>query len=330
MQEIAELVTAAQHIVVVQAENPDADSLGSSLALEEILGEQGKTVTMYCAIDIPKYMRYITGWDRVVSDWPKNSDLIILVDTTSETLLVKTLQTPGVRHQMESLPFVVIDHHSEATDSISIPHTLLLEKAAATSELIYRLAKYASWQITPAAAECLLISILGDTLGLTTQSASAETFQTAADLVKAGANPAEIEERRRAYMRKPADILSYKGDLIKRIDYALDGELATVHIPWADIQEYSDRYNPSVLVLDEMRLVENVRVACALKTYPDGKVTGKLRTNTPVAHMIAGFFGGGGHGFSAGFKVYEDFDTVMRELNTATQKALEQYDSQTA
>ena len=130
-------------------------------------------------------------------------------------------------------------------------------------------------------------------------------------------------------MKKPADILDYKAELIKRIEYHLDGKLATVHIPWEDIAEYSDRYNPSVLVLDEMRLVENVEVACAIKTYPDGKLTGKLRCNTPVASNIAGFFGGGGHSYAAGYKIYESYEEALRELIDATDKALKEYhDSQ--
>ena len=123
-------------------------------------------------------------------------------------------------------------------------------------------------------------------------------------------------------MKKPADILEYKAELIKRIEYHLDGKLATVHIPWEDIQEYSDRYNPSVLVLDEMRLVEGVEVACAIKTYPDGKLTGKLRCNTPVAADVAGYFGGGGHAYAAGFKVNESLQNIMPELLTAAEKAL--------
>ncbi len=41
------LINDARKIVVIQAENPDGDSLGSSLALEEILGDLGKEVSLY-------------------------------------------------------------------------------------------------------------------------------------------------------------------------------------------------------------------------------------------------------------------------------------------
>ncbi len=57
-------------------------------------------------------------------------------------------------------------------------------------------------------------------------------------------------------MKKSAEILAYKGRLIERIEIFLDGVSRSFHVPWEEIQEFSDQYNPSVLVLDEMRLVK--------------------------------------------------------------------------
>jgi phosphoesterase RecJ-like protein len=131
-------------------------------------------------------------------------------------------------------------------------------------------------------------------------------------------------------MKKSPEILAYKGELIGRIEYFLDGKLALVHIPWDDIQQYSDQYNPSVLVLDEMRLVEGVELGVAIKTYPDGKVTGKLRANIPIAEQVAGYFGGGGHVYASGFRAYESYDTIVKELIEATDKALKNYGDSTA
>lgn len=320
---ILDAIREAQHIVVVQAENPDGDSLGSSLALEELLTTQGKDVTLFCAIDMPKYLHYIRGWDRVEKDWPRNADLAVIVDTSSSALLEKALTTPGVRHFCESHPVIVLDHHTVGDGDLPF-ETISVNQpdAVATSQIIYQLARGAEWAITPAAAENMFISIQADSLGLTTQATTAEVYQVAASLVSLGAVPSEIESRRREYMKKPADILAYKGRLIERIEYHLDGRLATVHIPWEDIEEYSDRYNPSVLVLEEMRLVEGVEVAVALKTYPDGKITGKVRCNAPIGDQIAGYFGGGGHEYSAGFKLYESYEQVLKELLTATNTAL--------
>ncbi len=322
------LIEAATSIVVIQAENPDGDSVGSSVALEEILSDLGKKVQMYCPVDIPKYLRYIKGWDRVQSDFNVHADLAIIVDTSADVLISKVLETPGVRHFLESHPVLVLDHHITAS-TLSFDHTLVSQDVVATGELIYNLASMSKWAISPQAAENMLIAIMSDSLGLTTQNTTADTFQVATELIRLGASNAAIEARRREFMKKSPEILAYKGELIGRIEYLLEGKLALVHIPWSDIAEYSDQYNPSMLVLDEMRLVEGVQVTCAIKTYPDGKVTGKLRCNTPVADVIAGFFGGGGHAYAAGFRAYDSYDAIVKELVDATDKAVRDYDTNT-
>lgn len=320
-----ELINNAKKIVIIQGENPDGDSLGSSLALEEILGDISKNVAMYCATDVPKYMRYIKGWDRVESTFASDADLAIIVDTSADILVSKALETPGVRSFLESHPVLVIDHHTTESN-LSFPHTMLAEEAVATSEIIYALAQKADWQINPQAAEHMLIAIMSDSLGLTTPNVSPNSFFVAGKLTELGASNAVIEERRREFMEKSPEILAYKGELIGRIEYFLDGKLALIHIPWEDIQKYSDQYNPSVLVLDEMRLVEGVEIGVAIKTYPDGKATGKLRSNLPIAEEIAGYFGGGGHKYAAGFRVYEEYDKIIPELITATEKAVKHYE----
>lgn len=318
------LIESAQKIVIIQAENPDGDSLGSSLALEEVLSDLGKEVTLYCPVEIPKYMRYITGWDRVTSDFNVHTDLAIIVDTAADVLITKVLETPGVRHFLETHPVLVIDHHATASN-LSFDHTMLSTDAVASSEVIYQLTQEAGWDVNPQAAENMLIAIMSDSLGLTTQNVTPNTFFVAGKLTELGASNAVIEGRRREFMKKSPEILAYKGELISRIEYLLDGKLAVVHIPWEDIQQYSDQYNPSVLVLDEMRLVEGVEIGVAIKTYPDGKITGKLRANLPIAEQVAGYFGGGGHDYAAGFRAYEQYDTIVRELVDATDKALTSY-----
>ena len=323
------LINDAKKIIIIQAENPDGDSLGSALALEEILGDLGKDVILYCPVEIPKYLRYILGWDRVVTDFDTSADLAIIVDTSADVLITKVLETPGVRHFLESHPVLVIDHHATKSN-LTFDHTLLIDDAVATSEIIYRLASDNKWAINAHAAECMLIAIMSDSLGLTTQNVSPNAFFTAGKLTELGASNAAIEERRREFMKKSPEILAYKGELISRIEYLLDGKLAIVHIPWEDIQKYSDQYNPSVLVLDEMRLVEGVQLGVAIKTYPDGKITGKLRGNLPIAETVAGFFGGGGHKYASGFRAYENYDTIVRELVDATDKAISNYDTTAA
>ena len=315
------LIEKASKITIIQAENPDGDSLGSALALEEILGEASKEVQLFCPVDIPKYLRYFSGWDRISDNlWP--SDLFVIVDTASQILLSKIWENPLYRNLLEKMPILVIDHHTDATPDLEFSHEIILKEASSCAEVIFDFAKNSGFEINQQAAEHLMGAILSDTLGFSTQNVSPETFEIASQLTKLGASTAKIEEARREFSKKSPEILEYKGELIRRIEYFLDGKLALVHIPWDEIKKYSDKYNPSVLVIDEMRLVEGVEVCVAIKTYPDGKLTGKVRTNSPVAADIAGYFGGGGHAYAAGFRVYEKYDEILRELLVATERIL--------
>ena len=310
----SEFVKDKNRICVIQAENPDGDSLGSAIALDYLLGD--REVSLYCPVDVPKYLRYFTDWSRVTNEFDFKADGYIIVDTAAEVLLSKLVEDTAIKNRLYAAPVLVVDHH-ETPDDLNFPHESIIEVRPACAELIYSIAKEQEIGINIEAAEAIFQGILSDTLGLTSSSVTAETFEIAADLTRLGAKISVLEDRRREFMKKSPRILDYKADLIKRIEYSLDGELATVHIPWDDIREYSDEYNPNVLILEEMRLVEGVKVAVAVKTYPDGKVTGKIRTasEAPIAEKVAGYFGGGGHPQAAGFRTYDTtYEEVVRDL----------------
>ncbi|MDO4612166.1 MAG: DHH family phosphoesterase [Candidatus Saccharibacteria bacterium] len=323
-QKFSDFIKDKRSICIIQAENPDGDSLGSAIALDYLLKDI--EVSLYCPVDIPKYLHYFSDWSRVTNEFDYNSDGYIIVDTAAEVLLSKVLEDTAARNRLHSAPVFVIDHH-ETEDDLSFSHEAIIETKPAAAELIYEIALGENLEISKSAAEAILQGISSDTLGFVSSSVTPRTFEIVSELLKLGANISELDERRREFMKKSPRILDYKADLIKRIDYSLDGALATVHIPWDDIREYSDEYNPNVLILEELRMVEGVKVAVAVKTYPDGKVTGKIRAGFgfPVAEKVAGYFGGGGHPYAAGFRTYDtDYDEVLRELISVTADLIEE------
>lgn len=328
MQEEIARITAAQHIVILQADNPDADSLASSLALEEILGEMGKTISLYCGVDIAKHLRYMEGHDRVQKDLPNKYDLAILVDCANSDLLSQLAKT-GQMSVLQSKPLLVIDHHASEV-AIPFKHEIILDDTVvSTGELIYDIALEAKWDITPLAAKWLVASIMADSLGLTTEATTSKSIRTVAELVDKGANLAELDALRRSGSAKPISIVKYKGQLLQRVEYHLDNQLAMAVIPWSEIEQYSPLYNPSVLILEELRNTEDVRISIILKAYPDGKITGKLRCNygTTIAGDLAAAFNGGGHPAASGFKTYDwKLEELEKELIKQTRELLEKAD----
>ena len=323
------IINEAKSVIVCQAENPDGDSVGSALALEEILSSMGKDVYLHCPVQIPTYLRYLSGWDRINMDFNTSADIAIIVDTSSKVLMSKTINDPVVMNYMESHPVIVLDHHAGVEEDLPFDTEYILDgDAIATGELIHNIAVEENWNISPLAASDLYASIQSDSLGMTTTGTNATTFEVCANLVRHGANPAEIETARRELMRKSPRILEYKGKLIERIEYYNDGRTAFISIPFSEIHEYSNEYNPTMLVLDEMRLVTGVDVAIGIKTYPDGKLTGKVRSNIPISNIIAKTFGGDGHPMAAGFRTYVDPIEFVPELIHELDTIYAEYDAE--
>jgi bifunctional oligoribonuclease and PAP phosphatase NrnA len=314
---LAEIVHDAQHIVIIQADNPDADSLGSSLALEHILGDQCKQITLYCGVDIPSYLRYLEGWDRVVKDLPGTFDASIIVDASTLTLLEK-LNDSGQLSWLKTRPSIVLDHHAIVEHKIDFARvTICDDTVSSAGELIYTLASQLSWPVSAQAGKNIMTAILGDTQGLANDLTRANTYRIMAELVTLGVNRPMLEELRREYSKMPAEIYRYKGELIARTELAADERLAMVVIPQHEINTYSPIYNPGPLVQNDMLQIAGVQLAIVFKQYDDGKITGAIRANqgAPVAGALAEKLGGGGHPYASGFKFTDNrpFSEVKAE-----------------
>jgi len=174
--------------------------------------------------------------------------------------------------------------------------------------------------------ELLAMAILSDSLGLMSQATSARSIHIIGELVEGGVNLAELESLRRETLRRDAELIHYKGRLLQRVEFHDGGRVAAVAIPWEEIEKYSPLYNPSMLVIDDMRLAKDTNVAIAFKIYQGGKVTAKIRCNFgyPIAAKLAEHFGGGGHPLASGFKVEDGraYDDIKQETIKLAAKLL--------
>lgn len=323
---LAEALAAASKVVIIQGDNPDTDSLASSLALEQILGDMGKTVTMYCGVELPSYLRYLEGADRVVTELPRDFDISLIVDTSSDSLIEQVAKS-GAKGWLAAKPAVIIDHHATAP-TITFADIIINESAVATGEVIYELAGQLSWPLNLDAKKMLAIAILSDSLGLTSQATTARSIHVVAELVEGGVNLAEIENARRETLKREPELVHYKGRLLERVEFHDNNRLAILTIPAEENEKYSPLYNPPMLVIDDMRLAKGTALAICFKLYRDGKITAKIRANygKAVADKLAEQFGGGGHPYASGFKILggKSLETLKREVIEVAHDLLDQ------
>lgn len=320
-EKLSELLSKANSILIVQADNPDADSLGSAIALEQIFTAQGKEAHMFCAVDMPKHLKYLPAWSRVSNELEKSFDVAIIVDTSAISLLEKMSESD--LKSIKSKPVIIIDHHDTET-TIDFATLVFNRPVVATGELIYNLAKKLNWPLNQEAKEMLAISILGDSLGLMSANTTSNSIRIIADLVDGGVNLTHIDSLRRETYRKSLKLTKYKGELLSRIETYLDNRLALLTIPWEEIEKYSPLYNPPMLVIEDMRLIEDNAIAVAIKIYSD-HLTAKIRANDgfPFAAKLAEHFGGGGHQYASGFKTSDyTLEDLKKEVVKITSELL--------
>jgi bifunctional oligoribonuclease and PAP phosphatase NrnA len=302
IDKLGALISRSQNVIVLQPEKPDTDSLGSALALEDILGELGKKVAMYCQDPIPTYIRFMDGWDRVVDKFPAQFDLTILVDTGGPQMLSRTLEKHS--KPLTAKPFIIIDHHKTREpmpfETIDVVDPL----AAATGELLVSICRQLNWPIPPAAAKTIAPSILADTLGLSTPTTTANTVEALAEAVRRGADLYKLRRAREILDALEPELVALKADLLKRIQYHHEGKVATVVITPEELKQYAELHDPADLVNQEMRNIKGVEVAACIRNYASSlhgnKIKISMRANTPVAAKAAQHFGGGGHDQAAG------------------------------
>ncbi len=313
VEQIAQIVSESQKVLLIQADNPDADSLASALALESILHELGKEPLLYCGIDMPEYLKYLPGWDRVDSMIPSQFDASIIVDTSAMVLL-EQLQNSGSQGWVASKPVIVLDHHNESASDISFANVLINDPSkVSTGELIYDLAKQLDWPLSTETGEFIMTSILADSMGLATENTTASTYRVMAELVDQGVSRPKLEEQRRAFNKMPEVIMRYKGRLLDRVEIH-NNSLALIIIPQDEINEFSPLYNPAPLIQPDLLQTAGIRISIVLKSYDSGRVTAAIRCNqdAPIAAELAKSFGGGGHNYAAGFKTEDSHVSTIR------------------
>lgn len=315
-----------KRVVIVQGDNPDGDSLASSLALETLLGDAGVEVSMHCSIDMPGHLRYLDGWDRVSIDLPSEFDGWIMVDC-SYLKLLQNADRSGTLSRLKTKPLLIIDHHDSPSDIDFASVVVSDSRAGATGQVIYDIARLLGWKISLSAAEFMTVSILSDTLGFNSDvlNGNSGPLRVVADLVDMGVNLAELNDRRLQQFQISPEIFAYKSDLMKRVEFHYDNQIATIDIPHDEIKEYSMEYNPTV-ILDEARMIRGLAVGIGFKIYQrSGKtirVTGRIRCGfgRKFARQLAETFpDGGGHVYAAGFKVEGDdlnFDEIKQKIVT--------------
>jgi phosphoesterase RecJ-like protein len=306
----AKLIREADTVALACHVGPDGDALGSMLALGLAARSEGKEVvaSFGSPFSVPGNLSFLPT-EMVVppEEFPAEPKLMVVFDAGSAERLAELGANASKAEQL-----IVIDHHATHED---FGHVSVVDpKAAATGELVHDLLEELGWEVTPEIAQCLLTALVTDTGRFLYSNTSPRTLHLAADLVAAGAVPAEIG--RHVYEEAPFGYLKAAGAALSRAHLDRERRVVSTTITEADLEMFGIDWGDIDNLIDTVRLAEEADVTVLAKVHADGRVKVSLRSRSDTdVGALAVEMGGGGHRLAAGFTSTDPPETVLAEIH---------------
>jgi len=320
LRELAEKITAADfdNILIIAHINPDPDTLGSALGLKYILNKLNKTAYIVCDSKVNArvcgYFDISREIDSVVVEKSGfKPDHIICVDAAAPSQIGKYADI--FKNNID----IVIDHHH--IHSFYGKETYLDDKAAATGEIIFDLAKELDIQTDVVFAKNIYCAIVDDSGSFRYSSTTAKTMRAAAELISTGFDFAKLN--RLIYQNKSMTQIAIEKLAYNSLKFYCGGKLAFITIT-REMKKAGGLEGTEIDGINNITVsIEGVEAGITITELDPGEYKVSLRSNAYVnVAEIAANFGGGGHIRAAGCTYKGDINTLERELIEIIEKVL--------
>lgn len=300
-QKIFSEIKKAKKILLALHVSPDADSVGSVLAMNLFLERIGKKTRIISFSQIPSKFLYLPGTEKIgIADFNSvnfgDFDLFIALDSAQERMITRSRYPDNFP---ENFKIINIDHHVTNTKFGDIN---LVGIVSSTAELLFELFGIWKVKIDKKLADLLFLGIFADTGCFQYPLTSERTFLTGADLLSRGASLNEtVLHFLRSYNFRT---LKYWGKVLENLKEDESGkfvwskvskeEKESLGVDPTEIEGAASLFAP---------IVEGTEFGIILMEE-NGLVRGSLRSRANFdVSKIAEELGGGGHKQAAGFSL---------------------------
>lgn len=300
---ILEQIKKAKSILLHCHPSPDADSVGSALAMKfaiEQLG--GKATVIKGDSQFPKAFAHFPGADQILmkSYWeidPNEYDLMVIVDSD----LRGVSREPYIEKLPEKMQVINIDHHRTNEGSGNI--NLVDYTYPACAELIYDLFKEIGIKIDENIAINLYMGIFTDTGGFKFEGVTQRTYLAGGELFAIYPKMSQVIQK----MENSNSIhdLDFLGLGFSCLEQALENRVLLSIIPYSKIQEKQipEVSTKASFISSQIRTVEGFAFSASLIEAKPNQVRVSIRSSDSKKYDVASLakaLGGGGHPAAAG------------------------------
>jgi phosphoesterase RecJ-like protein len=323
LTKILDLIKGSRRVLITSHRDPDGDSVGSQLALAELVEHLGKSCRVINQGDLPhKYgfldpggkienLDAVTGSEKAGGGAP---DLVFVLDCTSMSRVgeVEKLVPPAAK-------LVNIDHHPDNEDFGTFNY--VDADASAAGEIIFCLFEIAGFSVTSLVATQLYAAILSDTGRFRFLNTSPGCLRVCAELLKAGAVPKYVTSQ--IYFNHSLPFLRLLGSVLSSPQILGKGRICIMtlkHNLLADL-----KVDPGEVegVVDYSLFLKGVEIGLLFTERENGKTKVNLRSQNEFdVSKVARVFGGGGHRNAAGCMIDNSLERAKSIILDQIQKAL--------
>ena len=329
IESLRQELASPRKIAIIPHQKPDADALGSSLALWGFFKNKGHQPVVVSPTDYPDFLCWMPG----------NSDVLVYSEQTKDTCAKAIIDAEMIFcldfndlkrcEPLDALVMantlaikVLIDHHQDKKDFADFEYCRVT--AAATAELIYEFIGLLGNEadITSDIASCIYAGIMTDTGSFKYAATTAAIHRTVANLLEKGIDHVSIH--RNIYDTSTLDRLKLKGfALSERLKVIPELKTAYFVLSKADLSKFHHQTGDTEGLVNYGLSIKGIRLAVILKE-DEGFVKISLRSvgNFSVNEMARTYFNGGGHINAAGGRLY---NTSIQEAETAFLNTLKTY-----
>lgn len=313
----ASKLATASDVTLLGHVNPDADALGSALALGRALHLRGAKVRVSFAhpAETPRPLRDLDVDGLVVpaSEVPAVPPVLVACDSGSLERLGELADRVDATIAAGG-DVIVVDHHVNNTCYGTV--RVVDDTAEATVLIVLRLLDELGLDLDLPIARCLYAGLVTDTRSF--RHVRPGTHRVAARLLEAGVDP---DATTRALMdTHPFGFLGMLSSVLGRAELEPDDAqgLGFVHATVRREQYDGLRNEDLDSVIDIIRTANEAEVAAVLKEVEPDHWTVSLRADSRV-HVgeVATACGGGGHKLAAGFTARGDEASVLAAIREA-------------
>ena len=305
---LQKLVTQRERFLVVSHVRPDGDAYGSTLGLALSLRALGKDVIVFNSDGLSPLYDFLPGsadFTKLAPGELEANRCVIAVDCADAKRLGAGFDA------WKRTPDVNIDHHVSNPGYSAL--NLIDAESPATAQVLFEIITALKWPLTAGAAANLYVGIMTDTGNFRYRQTTARTFEAAAQLVAAGADPTDLAEA--TYQSFRAERLKLIAEVFKAMRFTNRNRIAWFRLT-------PEMYTISGAIPDEteglieyLQSVKTVECAFLLESLPDGLTRASMRSRGKVdVQQICKEFGGGGHRLAAGLRTKLTPDELEQRL----------------